>query len=77
MADNTQDLKDSTEQLGNFNRALQDSINLSKQISANIASLAGGMNNVSIEGKSLITELSDYQKSLVKTVSLTEKLATG
>jgi hypothetical protein len=77
MADNTQDLKDSTEQLGNFNRALQDSINLSKQISANIASLAGGMNNVSIEGKSLITELSDYQKSLIKTVSLTEKLATG
>jgi hypothetical protein len=77
MADNTQDLKDSTEQLGDFNRALQDSINLSKQISTNIAALAGGMRNVDIESRAIIADLNDYQKSLGKTISLTEKLATG
>jgi hypothetical protein len=77
MADNTQDLKDSTEQLGDFNRALQDSINLSKQISSNIAALAGGMDSVDKKGKLIVADLNDYQKSLSKTVSLTEKLATG
>jgi len=77
MADNTQDLKDNNEQLGDFNKALQDSINLSKQISANIAALAGGMRNVNIEGRAIIADLNNYQKSLGKTISLTEKLATG
>jgi len=77
MADNTQDLKDNNEQLGDFNKALQDSINLSRQISVNIAALAGGMRNVNIEGRAIIADLNDYQKSLGKTISLTEKLATG
>jgi hypothetical protein len=77
MADTTQDLKNNNEQLGDFNKALQDSINLSKQISANIASLAGGMRNVDIESRAIIADLNDYQKSLGKTISLTEKLATG
>ena len=77
MANNTQDLKDNNEQLGDFNKALQDSINLSRQISVNIAALAGGMRNVNIEGRAIIADLNDYQKSLGKTISLTEKLATG
>jgi hypothetical protein len=77
MADNTQDLKDSNEELNKFNRALQESINLSKLISSNIAALAGGMDNVGKKGRTIITDLNDYQKSLSKTVSLSEKLATG
>jgi len=77
MADNTQDLKDSNEELNKFNRALQESINLSKLISSNIAALAGGMDSVSKKGKTIVTDLNDYQKSLNKTVSLAEKLTTG
>jgi hypothetical protein len=77
MADTTQELKDSNEELNKFNRALQDSINLAKLISSNIAALAGGMDNVSKNGKAIVTDLNDYQKSLSKTVSLSEKLATG
>jgi hypothetical protein len=77
MADTTQELKDSNEELNKYNRALQESINLAKLISSNIAALAGGMDNVSKKGKTIVTDLNDYQKSLSKTVSLTEKLSTG
>lgn len=77
MADNTQDLKDNNEELGKFNRALQESINLAKLISSNIAALAGGMESVGKKGKTIVADLNDYQKSLSRTVSLTEKLAAG
>jgi len=71
------DIKSAQEALNDYNDKLRESINLAKTISDNIAMLAGGMNKVGQSGRKIVSDLNDYSKSLARTISLSDKLASG
>ena len=80
MADdlnNKKNIDDSKRSLSDFNDALKESVDLAKIISNNIALLAGGMNKVGKEGRTVVNDLKEYGKELNKTATLSDKLATG
>ena len=77
MANNANDIKDTNAELNKYNDSLQDSINLSRIISDNIALLAGSMNRVGEKGRTIVTDLKEYNKAANNTVSLSSKLASG
>jgi len=80
MAENTpnkKDIQDAQSALDQYNDALKESVDLAKIISNNIALLAGGMNRVGKQGRTIVSDLKEYSKELGKTINLSDKLAAG
>jgi hypothetical protein len=80
MADNAPDKKeiqDAKAALDNYNEALQDSINLAKQLSSQVSKLPETLKFSEAANNNLIKWANNYEKSLKKTLALSERVKTG
>ena len=80
MADNTpneKEVKSAKAALDSYNDALQDSINLAKQLSSQVSKLPESLKFSEAANNNLIKWANNYEKSLKKTLALSERIKTG
>ena len=80
MADNTpneNEVKSAKAALDSYNDALQDSINLAKQLSSQVSKLPESLKFSEAANNNLIKWANNYEKSLKKTLALSERVKTG
>ncbi len=80
MADNTpneKEVKSAKAALDGYNDALQDSINLAKQLSSQVSKLPESLKFSEAANNNLIKWANNYEKSLKKTLALSERIKTG
>jgi hypothetical protein len=77
MADNSQNIKDSREELDKFNDDLRTSISLSRTLSDNIKNFSKATGEWGVEERKLVESSKALEKSLAKTLSLSDKIITG
>lgn len=80
MADNTpneKDIQDAKVALDNYNDALRESINLSKQLSNQVSKLPETLKFSEAANNNLIKWANNYESALKKTLALSERIKTG
>jgi len=80
MADNTpneKNIQDAKAALDNYNEALRESINLSKQLSSQVSKLPETLKFSEAANNNLIKWANNYEGALKKTLTLSERIKTG
>ena len=81
MADNFEqnkkDINDSTKSLSDFNNALKESINLSKQLSKLVETLPSSLKFSAAANKNLVKTANEYRNALEETDRISRKAAAG